>query len=243
VAQLADMLLAYKGAGLIDIDLNQKQKVLEASSSIWALQDYSTHFLAGVPREGQTLEQVRDLLLGELNKLKRGEFDEATLQAIIRNVRADRTRSFESNAGRAFTMLDAYTLGLGWSAYNNQLHQMEQITKKELVSFVNSHYGNDYVVVYKRQGIDSSVAKVEKPPITPVELNRDAESEFLHTVLATPSPEVQPSFIDYNRDITTLALKPDLPVRYVHNGENDLFSLYYVFDMGENNDRKLPLAL
>jgi predicted Zn-dependent peptidase len=241
--ELADMLLAYKKAGLIDVNLRQKQRVLDASSSPMILKDYSVHFLTGTPKEGQSLEQVRDLLLEQIAHLKRGEFDEAMLKGIVENLKEDRIRSYETNAGRAYTMLDAFTLGIDWENYAGKIQRMEQVSKQELVDFANRYYGNDYVVVYKRLGEDTTVAKVEKPQITPVDMNRDAQSEFLRGVLAMPTPPITPVFLDYKKDITTLTLKSGLPVHYMRNREDNIFSLYYVLDMGKANDRKLPFAL
>jgi hypothetical protein len=43
---------------------------LGANASPNIMQDYSVHMLTGKARDGQSLTEVRDLLLGELNKLK-----------------------------------------------------------------------------------------------------------------------------------------------------------------------------
>jgi hypothetical protein len=50
-------------AGLIDLNLMQTQKVLNANAYAGSQTDYSELELHGEPKEGQTLEQVRDLLL------------------------------------------------------------------------------------------------------------------------------------------------------------------------------------
>ena len=72
---LIDMILSNGTAGLIDLDLNQKQKVLNAGSSPEFMKDYGFHEFEGTPRQGQTLEQVRDLLLAEIEKVKKGHGD------------------------------------------------------------------------------------------------------------------------------------------------------------------------
>lgn len=241
--EVTDLLLAYKTAGLIDLNLKKSQKVLDASSSPLILTDYSIHWFSGVPKQGQSLEEVRDLLLGEIARLKRGEFDEAALQAVIKNLKVDQIKQYESNSGRAFAMLDAFSLGQDWGSHTRKLDLLSRFTKSDVVAFANKYYGNDYAVVYKRAGVDNSIVKVEKPAITPVDVNREAQSPFLQQVLGTKAPQITPAFIDYNKDITRLALKNGVPVYYKANTENDLFSLYYVFDMGRKNDKKLPIAV
>ena len=49
------------------------------------LADYSALLLGGLPKQGQTLEEVKDLLLSEIKKLRAGEFDEKMLEANINN--------------------------------------------------------------------------------------------------------------------------------------------------------------
>lgn len=241
--EATDLLLAYKGAGLIDLNLNKDQKVLEAGSSPTVMKDYSIHWFTGVPNQGQSLEEVRGLLQQQIEKIKKGEFDDNALQAVVKNLKVDQIRQFEENNGRAFTMLDAFVTGEDWKEYTGKLDQMSRLTKKDIVEFANKYYTNDYVVVYKRMGDDKSIVKVEKPQITPVTVNRDDQSPFVAKVLNTEAPAISPSFLDYKKDITTLKLKNGAEVYYLPNKENDLFSMYYVFDMGKRNDKKLPLAI
>jgi predicted Zn-dependent peptidase len=241
--EVTDLLLAYKTAGFIDLNLRKAQKVQDASSSPWILKDYSIHILSGKPKEGQSLEEVRDLLLAQLEKVKRGEFEEETLKAVVRNLTVDQMRQYESNTGRSFAMLDAFTTGRDWEDAARHLEDLSKITKKEIVEFANKHYGNDYVVAYKRKGPDNSIVKVEKPEISPVDVNREDQSPFVKQMLATPANDIKPLFVDYKNDIKRVSVKDDLEMLYVANNENGLFYLYYVFDMGKNNDRKLPFAV
>jgi predicted Zn-dependent peptidase len=243
VMEVADALLSYKSAGLIDLNLKKTQKVLDASSGYEMLKDYCTYILDGHPKTGQSLDEVKNLLLDQLTLLKKGEFDEATLKAVVSNLTVDRIKRYESNEGRASTLLEAFVLGENWKDYASRLETLSKITKPEVVAFANKYFQNDYVVVYKKTGEDTTVKKVPKPPITPVEVNRDAQSDFLKTIQAETVPPIKPVFIDYKTDISTAALKHNVPVYYLANTENKLFSLYYVLDMGKNNDRKLPFAV
>jgi predicted Zn-dependent peptidase len=241
--EIVDQLLNYKGAGLIDLELEKKQRVLEAWSSAMLLNDYSVEMLGGHPLEGQSLEAVRDLLLEQIDRIKRGEFDEAQLRSVMLNRRIDRTRSYESNEGRAYTMLDAFVQATPWNEYMRRMEEAEHVTKKEIVDFANRYFTNDYVVVFKRIGEDSSVVKITKPEITPVELDRESSSDFARATLAIPASPTSPTFVDFARDITTVELAKGLPLRFHANEENDLFTLTYEFEMGSLNWRELPYAL
>jgi predicted Zn-dependent peptidase len=148
----------------------------------------------------------------------------------------------ESNDGRAGIMLDAFTTNRNWAEVVAELDKMEKITKAELVAFAKTYYANNYVIVYKKVGEDKSIVKINKPEITPVDVNRDDVSPFVKHILETPSPKIAPKFIDFNKDMT-FGKTGYAPIHYVQNTDNELFQLYYVLDMGKFNDLKLPMAV
>ena len=241
--ELTDLLLAYKGAGLLDLNLNKKQLVQSASCSPMVNKDYSVHLFTGTPKEGQSLEEVKDYMLGEIEKLKRGEFDETAIQACVRNLKVDQMRSYENNGGRAFSLLGTFVTGTNPDAEVTKFDRMAKVTKQEIIDFATRVYADDYVIVYKHLGEAEEAVKVEKPTITPVEVNRTEQSAFVSSVLGTPAQRIQPVFIDYGKDIVHAPLGPGSEVLSVQNTQNDLFELYYVLDMGRDNDRLLPYAV
>jgi predicted Zn-dependent peptidase len=239
---IVDMILSNAKAGLIDLNLTKKQAVLSASSSFWINKDYSIAFLVGKPKNGQTLEEVKDLLMAQIEKVKAGEFDAQTLQAIIANLKVYKINERESNAGRAGAMLDAFTSERKWEDVVAELDQMEKITKEELVAFAKKYYTTNAVIVYKRVGEDKSIEKIEKPEITPVSVNRDDMSPFVKQILETQAEKIAPKFLDFKKDIA-LGKIGYAPIQYIQNTDNELFELYYVLDMGKFHDLKLPMAV
>ncbi|MCX6243937.1 MAG: pitrilysin family protein [Bacteroidetes bacterium] len=68
------MILSNGHAGLIDLNLNQSQKVLNASAYDNQLADYGMIVLNGRPKSDQTLEELKELLLSQVELVKKGEF-------------------------------------------------------------------------------------------------------------------------------------------------------------------------
>ena len=64
--RLMDMILSNSTAGLIDLNLNQGQKLIGGGCFPYVLRDYSLHGFYGIPKQGQTLNEVKDLLLAVL---------------------------------------------------------------------------------------------------------------------------------------------------------------------------------
>ncbi|MFC5269312.1 M16 family metallopeptidase [Adhaeribacter terreus] len=241
--RMIDRILSNDQAGLIDINLNQKQAVLNAASFADINNDYSSHMLYASPRQGQKLEDAQKLLLGQIDLIKKGQFADWLIPAIINNEKISRMKEYESNASRADAFVTAFVANMDWKDYVNLDNKFAQLTKKDIVDVANKYYGNNYVVVYKRNGKDPNAQKVDKPVITPVPANRGVESEFYKTVMSADSKEIQPVFVDYKKDIQQLNMKNNVPVLYSRNKENGLFELYYILDMGTNNDPKLGLAV
>lgn len=243
MARLVDMILANGEAGLIDLDLVQQQKVLNAYSFVDENTDYSFHKFFGEPKQGQKLEEVKDLMLGEIEKVKKGEFGDWILPAIIQNLRLQRMQQVEKNDGRAYTMMGTFVHNIQWSDWVNEIDEMAKVTKADIVQFAKEHYGNNYAVCYKRQG-EANVHKVEKPKITPVVMNKEDESDFKRRWELMPQPSITPKFINFQTDITHLQLAAGtVPVDYIRNDVNKTFTLNYIFDMGTDNIRDLGLAI
>ena len=161
--------ILYNGqAGLIDLDLNQQQKVLTAYGYASPQPDYGTFIVAGRPKAGQSLDEVRDLLLGEVAKLRSGDFDEQLIRSTINNYKMQMMRAVEDNGSRADMYVQSFINGSDWADDVKQLDRMAKITKEEVVAWANEYLRPEaYAIVYKREGKDPDVQKIAAPKITP----------------------------------------------------------------------------
>lgn len=238
--------LSNGNAGLMDLNLVKKQQVLSASAGAYTLKDYSVLFMEGKAKEGQPLEEVKAKMLSMIDLLKSGSFDDDILKAIINNYKKSLIQQRESNSGRAFGLLESFTSEVDWKQTIDQLDEMSKLTKKDIQEFANKWLNQNYVCIYKRIGKDENVQKVEKPEITPVAVNRDAQSDFVKKIANTPVKPIQPVFVDYNKDIqkTTVDVKGNKLTMYsVKNNTNPLFTQYYYVTMGKLDNKVLPLAM
>ena len=240
---LVGSILNNDKAGLMDVDLLQQQKVLGCYAGTYDMADYSAFVMNGRPKQGQTLDEVKDLLFAEIEKLKKGDFNEKLLESVINNFKLMQMQSLENNESRADMFVNAFINGVDWKDEVAQIDRMSKITKQQIVDFANKYFGNDnYALVYKREGKDPNEKKIDKPQITPIVMNRDSSSAFLKEIQASEVAPIEPVFLDYDKDIQKLTAKSDIPVLYRQNTTNDLFSLIYVFNMGSSNDKALGVA-
>ena len=136
--------ILYNGqAGLIDLDLTQQQKTLSAYSFAYPLADYSILLMQARPKAGQTLDEVKDLLLAEVKKLRNGDFDEKMMEANINNFKLYQLYQTGSNAGRADWFVQSFVNGSNWTDVVTELVRMSQLTKEDIVAFANQYLKDD----------------------------------------------------------------------------------------------------
>lgn len=235
--------LLYNGtAGLIDLNLNQSMKVLGAWAGDEAFMDGSLFIMGGTPNEGQTLKEVRSLLLGEIEKLKRGEFGEELLQAVIDNMKLNFYTRIESNRRRADMFVDAFIIGKPWEQEVGWLDRISAIKKQDIIDFCKRHFNQNYVTIFKEEGEDPNIKPVDKPEITEIPTNRDMMSDFVKEIQNTNVKPIKPQFVNFKRDLTFGKTKKNLPMIYLHNSENGRFQLGYQFDLGSENDMRYSYA-
>ena len=235
--------LLYNGtAGLFDLNLGQAMKCQAAVALPQTLAEYSELLLLGYPNERQTLDDVKALMLGEIDKLKRGDFDESLIQAVVNNKKLQYYTSLESNENRAYMMADAFITKKKWSDVVGQLDRMSGITKQQVMAFARRHFTDGCVTVYKRTGKDTTQKKIDKPEITAIPANRELQSAFVKEITDSKVEPIQPKFVDFDKDLAKATTKKGLPVIYVKNTENGRFTLSYYFEFGEESDKWLPYA-
>jgi predicted Zn-dependent peptidase len=241
LADLVGEILANGKAGLIDLNLVKKQKLLRAIASTFTLIDHGVLYLRGNPTQGQTLEEVQALMIAEVENLKKGNFDDNLITSIVNNFKKAKILASEKYSDRADELMSAFTDELDWKDKVAYVDQMSKLTKKDIMAFANTYFQNNYVVIYKRKGEDKNIIKVEKPTITPVETNSGKTSEFVKMVNNMPSTAVKPVWINYEKDLQKSKIGP-AQVLYVQNKDNSIFRLHYRYDIGTWNEKKLNIA-
>lgn len=243
VANIAGAVLQNGKAGLVDVDINQKQTLLQGQAEIYGRTDYSELLMVGYPKEGQTLEEVKDILLAEVKKLCAGDFDDDLITAAIANAKLRQMHSLENSRSMVMNYVNSFIAGHEWADDVKQLDRLSKLTKQDVVDWANTYFkDNNYVVAYKRQGPNPKNEKIEAPAITPIATNRDKTSAFLAEVQNSTVDPIEPVFVDYERDMSKFASKSGVEVLYKHNEKNDITQIDFRYDIGLSTDPALALA-
>jgi len=242
-ADIVSAVLSNGMAGIMDIDLIQQQKVLAAEGMAYSRTDYGEFLLDGYPKQGQTLEEVRDLLLATVARLRNGDFDEDLVKASVANFKLSQMRALESNRNRAMGYVNSFVSGHDWKDDVHQLDRLSKLTKKDIVDWANRYLGdNNYVVAYKRVGPNPKNEKIDAPEITPIVTNRDKQSDFLTALQQSEVKPIEPVFVDYSKDMSVLDIQPGIELLYKHNDINDIATIQFLFDEGALTDPAISFA-
>lgn len=243
IGSIASSVLSNGMAGLIDLDINQQQKTLSAAASAQIRVDYGEFDLEGSPKQGQSLEEVRDLLLAEMAKLRAGDFNEDLIAAAVANQKLRQMRSLENNSSRARQYVSSFIAKHNWADDVHKMDRLEKITKDDVVAWANKYLGeNSYCVVFKHLGANPKNQKIVAPAITPIATNRDKQSAFLTEIQNTEVQPIEPVFVNYDTDLAKFDAKEGMEVLYKKNEINDIATMNFIFDEGLLNDPALSMA-
>lgn len=244
-AQLAEItanLLTNSGeTGLIDVNINQSQKALRAMAYASPFKTYGNFSMVIVPKNDQTLDDAKQLLLSQIDLIKKGQFEEWQIPAIINDMKIQRMKMLETADGLATALYGAYINEQSWENELNDINEYSKITKADIVKFANEFFKDNYVVVKKEKGVNDKLVRVENPGITPIKLNKEAQSPFLVSLLSKESSEIKPEFVDFSKAIQTDKIGAK-KVSFVENKYNDVAQTYFIFPFGTDYDKELSLA-
>lgn len=238
--KLLDMILDNSTAGLINLNLVQQQQVRDAGSGPWLLNDYGLQSLWGIPKKGQSLQDVEQLLLSQINMIKLGQFDESLLKAIVTDFKKDHKKELESNRSRVGNLTSAYLSFENWDHAIAEITRMEKITKADIVRVANAYFNDGYVVGYR---IDEpqDIPKIEKPVLDKIDIDPTRQSAFVENILNTSVEPIEPTFVT-EEDYQIVTLQDGLKLYYTANPINDLFSFTISTDIGTYQDNRLGMA-
>ncbi len=228
-------------AGVLELNLEQPMKIRSASAFALNLTDGGGLAIMAYPKENQSLEELKQLLLEEMDKFRMGDFDDELLPSVINNMKRDHFQKLLSNQYRASLMADAFIAEKPWKDEAGKMERMAGMTKQQIVDFANRHLSKQPFCVFKKQGEDTTDVKIAKPAITPIQANRDLASSWMKQWMENKVEPIKPRFLDFKKDLTLGTIKK-LPLVYKQNTEDELFNLTFCYPLGTENMKGLDLV-
>ena len=242
IGEIASAILYNGKAGLVDTDCIRTQSILGGGFFNYDRTDWGLLLAEGMPKDGQSLEDVKDILMAEVAKLRSGDFSESLLEAAKANYKLRYMRGLESNRSRVRLFMNAFISETPWKEEVGKIGRIDKITKEDVVAWAGKYLAPEsYAIVYKHFGEDKSVKKIEAPKITPIVTNRDKQSAFLQEIASIEPAPIEPVFVDFEKDMSVSKVG-DLQLLYKKNDKNDIATVTFRYDKGSDNDPVLDIA-
>lgn len=227
--------------GLLD-KLVLDNKLMAAQMLNMPYQDHGAGLFLIVPKIiGQKLESAEKLVLAEVARLKKGDFDPALVDHIKMELLRSYKLSMESNSYKASTLANGFARGQSIDDLLRYPMKLDQVSREEVIRVANTYYGDNYLAFYSKMGFPKK-QKIDKPGYKPVTANTNAVSEYAKNFESLPETRIDPQFIDFNRDILHRQISDAVNLYWVQNTANDIFSLKLKFKAGTKTIPQLKYA-
>jgi zinc protease len=231
---MASILTNGNGTGLLD-KLSLDNQLLQAAAQNVHYADYGTGLIIFVPKiVGQSLDEAEQLVLGQIKKLRNGEFSDTLLEAIKLNMYRDKVMALENSTNMAYAFLDAFTSGSDFGEVWNLPQRVREISRDEVIRVAKEYYGENFLAFHSTMGFPKK-EKIEKPGYAPVTKQQDESSQYYHMISEMPEKTPEYRFVDFDRDIFQLETGNGVRIYSVENLQNDVFSLTIKYGIGEGN--------
>lgn len=236
---ICKMLTNENRTGFID-QSTTKGDFMEAQFMSMSLCDAGIIMGAIVPKiVGMSYEKAEQTMLEQINRIKRGDFTDDFLETIKRNIIQERELALENNEDRAMALMGAYTTGQTIEDLNNETKKIAEINRKLIIEIADKYFGENYLMCTKKTG-NYDVERIEKPGFAPIVPKKaTSRSEYAERLKSIPVRKTETRFIDFDNDVNTVALNPNVILYANENPFNDIFSLDIRFGIGTNTDPRL----
>ena len=237
--RLVDMILDNSVAGLINLNLVEKQVVRAAGCFPQNYNDNGAHYLYGIPKDGQSMEDVEQHLLAQVELVKQGLFPEWVLPAVINDFKKRQKENLESNPKRVEMMRDSFLSFVDWDVMNREIQDLEQVSREDIIRVAKKYYGEDYVAGF-RIDAQHDLPSIDKPKIDPLKIDPDKQSNFMKEVDALQYSPFEPRFIESGQDYQTKQIASGVTLIHTNNPLNDLFTIEVRMSLGNDHIPMLP---
>ncbi|MDP6853223.1 MAG: pitrilysin family protein, partial [Candidatus Marinimicrobia bacterium] len=225
--------------GLIN-QLTVDGKILEAGAFTMDYADLGANNFIFVPKLFfQSLNKAEKLVLGQIEKLKAGDFDDEFFNAVKLTMIRQNEENMESMEGRLFTLIDAHVKGRSWDDIISLPEKINTITKEEVVAIANTYFGDDYLVMHSKMGFPKK-HKLDKPQFEPIiPKNTEKKSAFAAKLDEVPEGEMKLKYIEFDKDVQKKHIKEKVHLYHTHNPINGIFTLNFQYGIGTKAEPKL----
>jgi len=213
--------------------LSTDGKLMQAAAMSFSLNETGVLGILVIPKLlVQSYGKAKTLAMNQVERIRRGDFTDEAFNSLKLEQKRNYETELENIDSRSQKMLSLFSQGKSWTDYLNEISEINAITKADVVEMANKYFTGDYLEITKKTGTYPK-DKLTKPDFTPIiPENTDAKSEFAQQLEKEKSLEAHPRFLDFEKDVQTTPLAPNVVLYTTLNPVNDIFSLKLEYGKG-----------
>ena len=227
--------------GLLDELTNNNRVYLSMAQNIGMNQTAALAVIV-VPKILCKVKTAENLCLGQLEKLKNGDFTDEQLTAVKRMIARNNEMALESITKRSELMVAAMSAGVSWDEFMRLSTSVSGITRDDVTRVARKYFTDNFYRFHKKNG-RYPVEEIAKPEYTPVRPQHAADkSAFAQRLEQLPVHDAAPRLLDFAADAVKVKMTGGNTLYAGPNPVNSTFSLVFDFHKGTKQDRLLEAA-
>ncbi len=229
--------------GLLD-KLSLDGDVLFAGANNEVLKEGAIFTIAFAPvydynqRRQLSFSSAENLINKELEKLKKGEYQDWLLEQVKSNMLNEYELLMENPQGRVYTLMQLFIRGKSPKDLFRFPEELKKMTKEEIGKVLDKYLNNNYLAFYSNKG-EGKKEKIKKPKIDPIKPTKHEPSAYAKHFMSLPATDVaRAPYVNMRREVANSLFADKLLLHYVKNKRNDIFSMDIVFHVGTE---KIPM--
>jgi predicted Zn-dependent peptidase len=228
--------------GLLD-RLSVDGKILAAQALSLPYNDHGAAIILMIPKVvGQKLPAAETMVLNEISRLAKGDFDDWMVDAVKSSIYIEFQKSLENLENRATFIAGAFTSGESIEDALAYPQKVMAISKDDIIRVAKTYFGPNFLAFHSKMGFPKK-EKMEKPGFEPLLANTNAKSKYTKHFETLPSRETVFTPIDFEKDITRRPIANGVELLQVHNPLNDIFTLNIQYNVGNQHIKLLDQAV
>ncbi len=188
-----------------------------------------------------SIASAEKLMMNELDKLRKGEFEDWLLEAVKADLITDFKLAQESPEDMAMLLAQLFLYNTNKEYIDTYVDKVNAVTKDKVVSLANQYLGKDYLHLLSLTGTTPKDI-IKKPELEPIVPSTGHISAFAEQLQEVPMGELDEDFVDFTKDFQQGTLSEGVDLFYTPNPENDIFSMRIIFGAGSHEIPAIGLA-
>lgn len=188
-----------------------------------------------------SLSVVEKLINAEIEKLKKGDFEDWLIDAFKNEMIKQHELGLETPANVGIQLMSDFAYELPLKNFINYKEQIQAVTKDDIIKAAGKYFTKNRITYLSDIG-EPEKDGLKKPDYKPIDPEGGHQSSYAEHFNTIQLSDIKENFVDFEKDVTLSELAPGVKLYLTPNKQNDVFSLVIKYGVGSAKIPTLDLA-